>query len=75
MIIFKRLMDSYILVKSKVSKPREYFNKFIPPHLSKGRIIPARELWGLVIEDTSNEYYSTYYNAWVKWRNEKDINS
>jgi hypothetical protein len=68
-------MDSYILVKSKVSKPREYFNKSIPPHLSKGRIMPARELWGLVIEDTSKEYYSTYYNAWMKWRDEKDINS
>ena len=74
-IIFKRLMDSYILVKSKFSKPREYFNKSIPPHLSKGRIMPARKLWGLVIEDTSKEYYSTYYNAWMKWRDEKDINS
>ena len=75
MIIFKRLMDSYILVKSTDSKPREYFNKSIPTPLSKGRIVPARELWGLVIEDTSNEYYSIYHNAWMKWRVQKNINS
>ena len=75
MIIFKRLMDSYILVKSTGSKPREYFNKSILTHLSKGRIVPARELWGLLIEDTSNEYYSIYHNAWMMWRVQKNINS
>ena len=76
MIIFKRLMDSYILVKSTGPKLREHFNKPPPPsnYPSEG-IVRGVDTWDLVIKDTSNEYYSIYHNAWMKWRVQKNINS
>jgi len=49
MIIFKRLMDSYILVKSTGSKPREYFNKSIssPHHTYQKVELYLRESFGV----------------------------
>jgi len=76
MIIFKRLMDSYILVKSTGPKLREHFNKPPPPSNDPSEgIVRGVDTWDLVIKDTSNEYYSIYHNAWMKWRVQKNINS
>lgn len=76
MIIFKRLMDSYILVKSTGPKLREHFNKPPPPSNDPSEgIVRGVDTWDLVIKDTSNEYYSIYHNAWMMWRVQKNINS
>ena len=69
--IFNRLMKSYILVKSTGPKPREYFNKSIPSHLSKGKIVHGKDTWDLLVEDDSNEYYSIYLSAWEEWRDQR----
>jgi len=72
--IFNRLLKSYILVKSTGPKPREYFNKSIPSHLSQGKIIHGKDTWDLLMEDDSNEYYSIYLSAWEKWRHQRLFN-
>ena len=76
MIIFKRLMDSYILVKSTGPKLREHFNKPPPPSNDPSEgIISGKDLWKEIIKDDGRDLYTKYCSYWHQWRDYKHTKS
>lgn len=74
---FKELMNKYIEVKSIGFKPREYFNKPLPPPSndpSEG-IIRGEDLWKELIKDDSRDLYTKYCSYWHQWRDYKHTKS